>query len=226
MSHIASIILDIRYFAPFTEQDHDVLISLKAGESLALRGANQSGKTRMMNAIAGLTDFDEGTIWLEGQNFSDLSKEGRRRLRHAYMGVSVEPYPFVQEFTAMENLELAYFAQSREKQSIKSGESKAHIHELLTDFELSHCEYRKLKYLSASEIARLSIARAFLGKKPVIVIDDPGAQLDPLMKKIIYDQIFHYQKLSQSALILTTSESYLSSRCDHCFDLQTKSWVR
>ena len=77
---------------------------LKSGEQVALVGSSGGGKTTLLNAIAGITTVDEGSIVVDGIDISRLPEPSRDRFRAQRIGIVFQTFHLLPAFTALENV--------------------------------------------------------------------------------------------------------------------------
>ena len=145
------------------------------GRLTALFGASGSGKTSLVNVIAGLIRPDSGRVAAEGRVLVDTAKrvyvpKHRRRIGYVFQDARLFPH-----MTVSQNLAYgSWFAPRGERHA-----ERAVVVELLGIGELLH---RKPNRLSGGEKQRVAIGRALLANPRLILMDEPLASLDDARK--------------------------------------------
>src|SRR6202034_2203487 len=83
---------------------HDVTFDIARGETVAITGASGAGKSTLLAMLAGLDLPTAGHLWLDGQDLTVLSEDGRARLRAQRVGVVFQAFHLIPSLTALENV--------------------------------------------------------------------------------------------------------------------------
>jgi ABC-2 type transport system ATP-binding protein len=140
----------------------DVSFEADSGEALALWGANGAGKTTLLKAILGLIEF-EGRVLVNG---CDVRRQGK--LARTYIGYVPQEFVFY-DMGVMEAMQ--FYARLKKVPAIR-------IPSLLDKLELSEHASKAVSALSGGLRQRLALAIALLADPPVLVLDEPMANLD------------------------------------------------
>ncbi|MDO4316641.1 MAG: ABC transporter ATP-binding protein [Lachnospiraceae bacterium] len=152
---------------------HDLNLTVRAGEHLAIVGPSGGGKTTLCNLIPRFFDVDEGSISIDG---SDIRRFTLRSLRQQIGIVQQDVYLF--SGTVMENILYGRPGATREE-AIEAAK-KAGAHEFITRLREGYDSYvgeRGVK-LSGGQKQRISIARVFLKDPPILLLDEATSALD------------------------------------------------
>lgn len=152
---------------------HDLNLTVRAGEHLAIVGPSGGGKTTLCNLIPRFFDVDEGSISIDG---SDIRRFTLRSLRQQIGVVQQDVYLF--SGTVMENILYGRPGATREE-AIEAAK-KAGAHEFITRLREGYDSYvgeRGVK-LSGGQKQRISIARVFLKDPPILLLDEATSALD------------------------------------------------
>ena len=155
----------------------DISFELHPGEVLAITGWNGSGKSTLLRIIAGLVRPSSGKVEMSFQGES-LPKESRRR----FVGMVAPAFSLYDELTALENLE--FFCKVRgiayERKSCLGMMERA---------GLSENSHKLCRNYSSGMKQRLKLAQALLHNPPLLLLDEPGCNLDSKGMKIVEDII-------------------------------------
>lgn len=150
----------------FTVESVD--LHVRAGEFFTLIGPTGSGKTLVLESVAGLAPKGTGAIYVNGEDVTHLPPE-KRPVSLVYQDHSLFPH-----LTVLQNVTYGQRYQGIPK---KQGEREAR--QLLDDLGLSRVTDRKPHGLSGGEKQRVSIARALACHPQVLLLDEPLSSLDP-----------------------------------------------
>lgn len=146
---------------------------IKAGQKIGIVGVSGAGKTTLANLLLRNHDIEEGSIKLDGNNISDIT---RKSLREKIAFVPQDTSLFHR--TIKENIGYGNLDAS-DKQIIEAAK-KAQAHEFIMGFPKGYDTYvgeRGVK-LSGGQRQRIAIARAFLKKAPILLLDEATSALD------------------------------------------------
>lgn len=152
---------------------NDFTFSLSSGEVVGLLGPNGAGKTTSFYMIVGLVPNDDGHVYLDDKDITQMPMHARARLGLSYL--AQEPSIF-RKLTARENI-LAIL-ETRPQHSKRERESECD--NLLFDLGISHLRDNLAMSLSGGERRRLEIARALAVEPRFILLDEPFAGVDPI----------------------------------------------
>jgi ABC-type multidrug transport system ATPase subunit len=152
-----------------TQALSDFSLEIESGGAFGLVGPNGAGKSTLMKILATLIKPTSGAILWDGVDIQKKPNALRQVLGYLPQDVAVYPNLTAFEF-------LSYIAAMK---SIKSGEAKRQINNLLDIFHLSERKKLRLSEYSGGMRQRVGIACALLGNPRVIIMDEPSVGLDP-----------------------------------------------
>lgn len=151
----------------------NVNLQVAAHEFLAIVGASGSGKSTILNLLAGLDTPTSGKITSAGKVLSSLSRKGLAEYRAKKVGIMFQSFNLIHHRTALENVELAlYFNNTHDK------ERKPKAREILDQLGLSDRISHKPSDLSGGEQQRVALARALVKGPEILFADEPTGNLD------------------------------------------------
>ncbi len=174
-------------------------LSIRAGESVALRGESGAGKTTFMNIIACLESLTSGEIYWSGKRVDNLSNSAQAKMRSGYMGFVFQHYCLMPELTALENVELASRILGKFNK-----QSRKRAMELLEAVGLKDRMKFMPNKLSGGERQRVAIARAIINSPSVMLADEPTGNLDENTAKSVMKMLLELCKVNKTALLLIT----------------------
>jgi len=146
-------------------------LNCKAGETRLLLGKSGSGKTTMLELLAGLRKPDEGTVTIAGQDLGALSGSALDHFRGRNVGMIFQTAHFVRALTVRENLALAQNLAGNPMNNDR-------ITDLLAELDLAHKADSRPGELSVGQRQRVAIARAVINQPAVLFADEPTSALD------------------------------------------------
>ena len=152
---------------------NDVTLSFQAKEFTAIVGASGSGKTTLLNLIGGIDTPTSGSVFINGNNVSQLSEKAMTKFRRDNIGFVFQQYNLLPVLTAKENVEFVMEMQNRPK-----AEREQRVTELLTAIGLADKINERPAKLSGGQQQRAAVARALAHKPTFVIADEPTANLD------------------------------------------------
>jgi heme exporter protein A len=166
----------------------DISFELHPGEVLAITGWNGSGKSTLLRIIAGLVRPSSGKVEMSFQGES-LPKESRRR----FVGMVAPAFSLYDELTALENLE--FFCKVR-----GIGYDRKHCLGIMQQIGLSENAGKLCRNYSSGMKQRLKLAQALLHKPPLLLLDEPGCNLDSKGMKVVENIIFDQRRAGMTII--------------------------
>jgi ATP-binding cassette subfamily C protein CydCD len=173
-----------------------ISFSLEPGKPVALVGPSGAGKSTLANLLLRFWDYSLGEICLGDRSLKNYASD---EVRERIALISQNTYFF--NTSIYENLRMARRGVTKEE--IECAARQAQIHELISDLPKSYNtiigEYGLR--LSGGERQRLAITRAIIKNAPILILDEPTANLDPLTEKLVLDTLFDLMREKVSLLI-------------------------
>ncbi len=175
-----------------------VTFEVRSGHSLAIVGPSGAGKSTLAHLLLRFWDFDSGEICLGGESLKSYAPD---EIREKLAFVSQNTYFF--NTSIYENLRMARRRVTREE--IESAARDAQIHDFILSLPQGYDTVigEQGLRLSGGERQRLAIARALIKTAPVLVLDEPTANLDPLTEKQVLETLFNLIPDKTTCLLIT-----------------------
>ncbi|HEX9840217.1 MAG TPA: ABC transporter ATP-binding protein [Anaerolineales bacterium] len=174
----------------------DITFTIPEGQSIAIVGPSGAGKSTIANLLLRFWDYESGEITLGGKSLKALNQD---EVRKRCALVSQNNYFF--NTAIRENLRLA--RPSMRWEEMESAARAAHIHEFIAGLPKGYDTFigEQGLRLSGGERQRLAITRALLKDAPILVFDEPTANLDPLTEQQVLTTLFETMRGKASLLI-------------------------
>lgn len=195
---------------PFTAVNN-ISFELHHGEILGLLGPNGAGKTTTIQMLLSTLTPTSGNIYYFGQDFFKHRSDILQRVGYA-SGYAKLPG----NLTITENL-LIY----GKLYGLSHQQCTAHIKQLLTFFDIWDIRNKQTRTLSAGQMTRVMLTKAFLNNPPIILLDEPTASLDPDIAHDVRQFILQrQQEYSISILFTSHNMSEVEEICDRVLVLK------
>ena len=148
-------------------------LDLESGSFTALMGPSGSGKTTLLNLIAGIDRPTSGTLSVDGQDLTRLSRSRLARWRSRSVGYVFQLYNLVPVLTAYENVELPLLLHPLDR-----AQRRARVLEALAQVGIADRAAHYPRQMSGGQEQRVAIARALVTRPTLLVADEPTGDLD------------------------------------------------
>ena len=157
-------------------------------------GKSGSGKSTLLNMISGLDEITDGDIIADGNSLVKMKRYALEKYLSTYIGFVFQDYHLLDEFTVLDNVQLAEDISSNTNNSM----------EILKLVGLEEMASRYPKELSGGQKQRVAIARALVKNPHVILADEPTGNLDVKSTKQIFEIL---TEISKSRLVVVVSHN-------------------
>jgi len=175
-------------------------LELNMGEFVVITGESGSGKTTLLNVISGLDSYEEGEMYINGEETSHYNEIDYENYRRKYIGNIFQNFNLVNSYTVYQNVELVLLLNGHKKKEIRSK-----ILDILKTVGLSKYKNTKASKLSGGQKQRVAIARALAKDTPIIIADEPTGNLDVQSAKSIMKLL---KEISINKLVIIVTHNY------------------
>ena len=191
-----------------------VSLTVTPGEFVCISGRSGSGKSTMLNMLAGLEKPTSGEIVILDKHIENMSESARIRFRRQYIGFVFQSYNLMPQYTAVENVELPLMLRGigkreRRKQALAVMEQVGIV---------SHAEHKPSE-LSGGQQQRVGIARALITKPPIVFADELTGNLDTKTSAEIMDLLTGLFRSSGTTFMLVSHDPDMSQYTDRTIHL-------
>lgn len=170
-------------FSPGEAVLDDISLTVARGEFVTLLGSSGCGKTTTLRIIAGLEQAESGSVWINGQNVTELEPD-KRDVNTVFQNYALFPHMNVAE-------NIGYGLKLRK---VSKAEIKKKVAQMLELVQLEGYEKRKPSELSGGQKQRVAIARALVNNPKVLLLDEPLGALDLQLRRAMQTELKHLQK--------------------------------
>lgn len=185
----------------------NINFDLEEGKFYTLLGASGSGKSTILNIMAGLLDASSGDIYLDGERINDLPIN-KRDIHTVFQNYALFPH-----MTVFENVAFALKLKKVDKKEIAK-----RVKETLKMVQLEGFENRSIQKLSGGQRQRVAIARAIINQPRVVLLDEPLSALDlKLRTEMQYELRELQQRLGITFVFVTHDQEEALAMSDWIF---------
>ncbi|ABE51666.1 ABC transporter ATP-binding protein [Methanococcoides burtonii] len=187
---------------------HDINITVKKGEFIAIMGPSGSGKSTLMNLLGCLDRPSEGQVLVMGKDINSISETELAKLRGLEIGFVFQNFNLVSRLTALQNVLLPTHANRRTDIDVNE-RAKQLLGLMGLDDRMEH----KPTELSGGQSQRVAIARALINEPAIILADEPTGNLDSKTSVEIME-LFSGLHKNGSTIIMITHDPETSAYAD------------
>ena len=184
---------------------------------VAIAGPSGSGKTTLLGLMAGLDQPTEGKVTVAGEDFFNLTEDGRARFRAENVGFVFQTFHLLPTLTALENVMVPLELLGRDRRS--NGDIIGRSRELLARVGLGDRTDHYPAQLSGGEQQRVALARAFSNEPRILFADEPTGNLDRKTGLLVVELLEELNQESQTTLVLVTHDLDLAARAHRTVSL-------
>jgi putative ABC transport system ATP-binding protein len=191
-----------------------VALELGAGEYVAIMGESGTGKSTLLNLIAGLDVPDSGRIVVDGQDLGTLDDAARTRLRRAKMGFIFQAFHLLPHLSVERNVALPLALNG-----VAASDADARVAEMLDAVGMPDRRADLPSVLSGGEMQRVALARALVHRPRLVLADEPTGNLDAESAAQVLTLLRTQLKRDGAAGILVTHSEAAAATTDRVYRL-------
>ena len=170
----------------------DINLEVSDGQYYVLLGRSGSGKTQLLELIAGLEHPDSGTIILDGADIT------RQRIQDRKVGIVFQDYAVFPHMTVFGNIAYPLKTRKEDKKNIEQKVEKA-----ASAMNITHILGRGTEKLSGGELQRVALARTLITSPRLLLLDEPLSSLDTSLKDDLKRLLRNLNKAGQTIIHVT-----------------------
>lgn len=186
----------------------DFQLTLEQGEMIAVMGKSGSGKSTMLQLLAGIDVPDEGQYRFQGQDMRQMKGDRLTRFRRDHIGVIMQHFALIPNDTVFGNIELPLRLQKVPKK-----QRREMVEEIAKEVGISKHLEKYPNELSGGEAQRTAIARAVVHQPQLILADEPTGALDEANSQSIME-VFHRLHDKGNTCLIVTHDPKVAMECE------------
>jgi putative ABC transport system ATP-binding protein len=193
----------------------DVSFTTDRGEITLIMGPSGSGKTTLLTMIGTLLRPTSGKVLIDGRDITEVDRRALPELRRRSIGFIFQTFNLIESLSAQENVELALNVNG-----VSGTEAADRACGLLTAGGLGNRIDARTRDLSGGEKQRVSIARALANDPPLLLADEPTANLDSDNGRAVMELLANLAKRRNTAVVTVSHDSRLVGFADRVLSLK------
>ena len=180
-------------------------INIRKGEFTAIIGKSGSGKSTLLRILGSMDRPDEGKVYIDDIDISELNDRQLSKLRREKIGYVYQNYSLIPEYTAYENIALPVILDN---QDVDEDE----INELLVSLQIEHC-------LNKFPEQRTAIARALIMHPAVVYADEPTGNLDAESAENVAAMLSLAAAKYKQTIVMVTHDKQMAEYADRILNI-------
>jgi ABC-type lipoprotein export system ATPase subunit len=181
-----------------------ITLGIGRGELISLMGASGSGKSTLMNILGCLDRPSSGEYWLDGQEISRLSSDGRAMVRNQKIGFVFQSFNLLPRTSALENVMMPLTYTARH---LSESDGRKRAEALLELVGLADRMDHEPSQLSGGQQQRVAIARSLVNHPPLLFADEPTGNLDSKTSEEVLKMFQKLNEVEGITIILVTHDA-------------------
>jgi putative ABC transport system ATP-binding protein len=179
-------------------------IYVECGDFVAITGKSGSGKSTLLYQLGLLDVPSGGRVVIDGRDTADLCEAERSLFRLKKLGYVFQDYALLPSLTALENVLVPL-----KMLGYDNGEAVVKAKKALDLVDLSDRYHYRPGQLSGGQQQRVSIARAIGNEPDILFADEPTANLDSVVSRVIMDVLKDIHKRGQTIVLITHDPDFV-----------------
>lgn len=185
------------------------------GEFVCIAGPSGSGKTTLLNLIGAIDVPTDGTVRIAGHLTSTLGPAEAAGVRLENIGFIFQSYNLIPVLTAYENVEYVLLLKG-----ISSAQSKERVMAALESVGLGRMHKKLPREMSGGQQQRVAVARAIVSSPPIVLADEPTANLDSVTGRDLVNLLHSLNKDKGTTFVFSSHDPMVIERADRILTLK------
>ena len=180
---------------------HEVGLEIESGAFMSFVGPSGSGKTTLLNLIGGLDVPTSGDIYFKESGLSSMSRQQMAQYRRENIGFIFQTYNLLPVYSVYENVLFPLLLKGSKEKNVRD-----RVMDIVEKVGLSDQSKKRPSQLSGGQCQRVAIARALVKDPPLILADEPTANLDTENSLQILELMRELNRQYKAAVVFSTHD--------------------
>ncbi|MCA9626831.1 MAG: ABC transporter ATP-binding protein [Myxococcales bacterium] len=197
-----------------TEVLHGIDFDLRKGELCAVIGPSGSGKSTLLNLIGLLARPSSGSLWMAGEETSELDEDALTSLRSRFIGFVFQFHHLIGALSCAENVALPLMIRG-----VSRGQALERAAVALAEVGLGDRARSRPAQLSGGQQQRVAVARALVGDPALLLADEPTGNLDSENSNAVFELLRRLNRERGTGVIVVTHDPRIAERCSGTLEI-------
>lgn len=191
----------------------NISLKINDGEMSAIIGKSGAGKSTLLHILACIDDYQSGEYKIDETLVKQLSERQSARIRNEKIGMVMQDFALVEDFTAIENVLLPLEFSKHKKSNRQEKALNA-----LKSVGMEQFAKKPVNKLSGGQKQRVAIARAIVNEPSLILADEPTGALDTKTSAEIMD-VFRKLHSEGKTIVIVTHDPGVAQQCERIIEI-------
>ena len=191
----------------------DISLTIGDGEMTAIIGKSGAGKSTLLHIMACIDNYQNGEYRIDGTLVKQLSERDSARIRNEKIGMVMQNFALVEDFSALENVLLPLDFAKNKKSDRRETAMKA-----LSSVGMAEYAKKPVNKLSGGQKQRVAIARAIVNEPSMILADEPTGALDSKTSAEIME-VFKSLNRQGKTVVIVTHDLEVARQCGRIIEI-------
>ena len=173
---------------------------------MAIIGKSGAGKSTLLHILAAIDSYDKGSYLVDGVSVGDLKEKDRARFRNQKIGIVMQDYALIDEYTIEENVQIPLIFGKVKGNDVR----REKIMTALENVGLAELAKKPVRQLSGGQKQRVAIARALVADPKILLADEPTGALDSKSGLQVMELFDTLHKQGVTIIMITHSDEIAS----------------
>jgi putative ABC transport system ATP-binding protein len=194
----------------------NVSLDVAPGEFVAIVGESGVGKSTLLNCMAGLDTWDNGSVHLDGTDLGTLTHDQCALMRRQKVGFVFQAFHVLPHLDVAQNVALPLLLLGKPD----ANQAKERVSAMLEAVGLGGLGKRLPQQLSGGQLQRVAIARALVHRPALILADEPTGNLDPTTAAMVMEALVAQTREHGASLVLVTHSTAATTQAHRVLHLR------
>lgn len=191
----------------------NINFTVNDGELVAVIGKSGAGKSTLLHILACIDSYESGEYFIDDVLVKNLSEKKLAEIRNSKIGMVMQDYALVDDFSCIENVLLPLdFAKNKKSNRIELAMNA------LKSVGMDSMAKKPVNKLSGGQKQRAAIARAVVNEPSIILADEPTGALDTKTSAEMME-LFHELNENGKTIIIVTHDLEIAKQCDRIIEI-------